>query len=292
MFVLDDVKLEESGELSETTDANDLMLGRQGNVLLANGRSGGQIEVKNGARERWRFVNAANGRYFNLRLPGRSFTVIGWDGGVLAEPYSVESVLIAPGERYEVLVELSGAPGETIPVETLYYFRAHGLPFTEPEAVFTVRITGEAPPVEPLPTEWASFSDVPTDESTPVRSLVLEEQEPVNAGEAPAFFINGASFPEIPPIAAASGAIEIWDFQNMSEMDHPMHLHGMFFQVLEMEGSPPLARGFKDTINVKSHAAVRVAVRFGDPGRWMYHCHILEHVERGMMGELVLSEAP
>jgi blue copper oxidase len=71
-----------------------------------------------------------------------------------------------------------------------------------------------------------------------------------------------------------------------------MHLHGMFFQVLEMEGSPPLTRGWKDTINVKSHAAVRVAVRFDAPGRWMYHCHILEHAERGMMGELVVSEGP
>jgi FtsP/CotA-like multicopper oxidase with cupredoxin domain len=291
-FVLDDVKLEASGDLSQTTDANDLMLGRQGNVVLANGHSGGQIEVKNGARERWRFVNAANGRYFNLQLPGRSITVIGWDGGLLAEPYSVESVLIAPGERYEVLVELSGAPGETIPVETIYYFRAHGLPFADPEPVFTVRIAGEAPPAEPLPTVWASFTDVPTDASTPVRPLVLEEREPVSPGESPEFFINGASYPDIPPIAAASGAIEIWDFQNMSEMDHPMHLHGMFFQVLEMEGAPPLARGFKDTVNVKSHAAVRVAVRFGTPGRWMYHCHILEHAERGMMAELALSEGP
>jgi FtsP/CotA-like multicopper oxidase with cupredoxin domain len=292
MFVLDDVKLEASGELSQTTDANDLMLGRQGNVLLANGRSGGQIEVKNGARERWRFVNAANGRYFNLRIPGRSFTVIGWDGGLLEEPYSAESILIAPGERYEALVELSGAPGETIPVETIYYFRAHGLPFTDPETVFTVRIAGEASPAGSLPTEWASFSEVPTDASTPVRPLVLEEQLPVNAGEEPKFFINGTSFPDVPPIAAATGAIEIWDFQNVSEMDHPMHLHGMFFQLLQVEGSPPLARGFKDTVNVKSHGAVRVAVRFGAPGRWMYHCHILEHAERGMMAELVLSDGP
>jgi FtsP/CotA-like multicopper oxidase with cupredoxin domain len=292
MFVLDDVKLEASGELSETIDANDLMLGRQGNVLLANGRSDGQIEVKNGARERWRFVNAANGRYFNLRLPERSFTVIGWDGGLLAEPYSVQSVLIAPGERYEVLVELSGAPGERIPVETLYYFRAHGQPFTDPEAVFTLRIAGEASPAGSLPTEWADFSEIPTDAGTPVRALVLSEQEAASPSESPAFFVNGASFPDIPPIAATTGAIEIWDFQNMSEMDHPMHLHGMFFQVLEVEGSPPLARGFKDTVNVKSHAAVRVAVRFGGPGRWMYHCHILEHAERGMMGELVLSEEP
>jgi FtsP/CotA-like multicopper oxidase with cupredoxin domain len=190
------------------------------------------------------------------------------------------------------LVELSGALGETIPVETLYYFRAHGLPFADPAAVFSVRIAGEASPPGELPTEWASFSDIPTDESTPVRSLELSEREATNEDEAPAFFINGAAFPDIPPIAAESGAIEVWDFQNMSEMDHPMHLHGMFFQVLEAEGAPPLARGFKDTVNVKSHGAVRVAVRFGEPGRWMYHCHILEHVERGMMGELVLSEAP
>ena len=100
-----------------------------------------------------------------------------------------------------------------------------------------------------------------------MRPLVLSEREPESAAEAPRFFINGASFPDIPPISENSGAIEIWDFQNESEMDHPMHLHGMFFQLLEVEGAPPLARGFKDTVNVKSHAAVRVAVRFGPPGR-------------------------
>jgi FtsP/CotA-like multicopper oxidase with cupredoxin domain len=291
-FVLDDVKLEDNGELSETTDANDLMLGRQGNVVLANGRSGGHVEVRNGARERWRFVNAANGRYFNLRLPERSFTVIGWDGGLLVEPYSAQSVLIAPGERYEVLVELTGAQGETIPVETLYYFRAHGLPYTDPEAVFSVEISGEAPPAESLPTAWGNVEPVPTDANTPLRSIELSEREPVDPGEAPTFFINGSAFPEIPPIHATSGAIEIWDFHNASEMDHPMHLHGMFFQVLESEGAPPLGQGWKDTVNVKSHANVRVAVRFGEPGRWMYHCHILEHAERGMMAELSLSEGP
>jgi FtsP/CotA-like multicopper oxidase with cupredoxin domain len=292
LFVLDDVKLETNGQLSEVTDATDLMLGRQGNLLLANGRSGGQIEVKNGARERWRLVNAANGRYFNLRLPARSLTVIGWDGGLLAQPYAADSILVAPGERYEVLVELSGAPGEVIPVETIYYFRAHGLPFADPEPVFTVKIGAESASPGPMPAVSAPFRDIPVDATTPLRSLVLEEREPVSDGEEPAFFINGASFPNVPPVAATSGAVEIWTFHNMAEMDHPMHLHGMFFQVLEMEGAPPLARGLKDTVNVKSHGEVRVAVRFGGPGRWMYHCHILEHVERGMMGELVLSEAP
>ncbi|MES1157743.1 MAG: multicopper oxidase family protein, partial [Haliangium ochraceum] len=271
------------------SDATDLMLGRQGKLVLANGRSGGQVTVKNGARERWRFINAANGRYFNLQLPGRSFTVIGWDGGLLAEPYSAQTVLIAPGERYEVLVELSGNPGEIIPLETLYYFRAHGLPFVDPERVLTIRVGTDAEPLAPLPTSWATISNIPIDDQTPVRSLLLEQTEPLD-GEEPRFSINGASFPDIPPISATSGDVEIWEFQNMAEMDHPMHIHGMFFQPLEVEGAAPLARGWKDTINVKSHERVRAAVRFGAPGRWMYHCHILEHIERGMMGELVLSE--
>jgi FtsP/CotA-like multicopper oxidase with cupredoxin domain len=292
LFVLDDVKLQPSGALSEVTDDLDLMLGRQGNVVLANGRSGGGITVRNGARERWRFVNAANGRYFNLQLRDRAFTVIGWDGGLVAEPYSAQTILMAPGERYEVLVDISGAPGDVIPLETIYYFRAHGLPFADPEPVFTVHIGAGAPAPGALPTSWGSFADVPTDAATPIRMLLLQEQEPAAAGEEPRFMINGASFPNVPAISARSGDVEIWDFVNDAEMDHPMHLHGMFFQVLETEGVPPLARGWKDTVNVKSHNRVRVAVRFGGAGRWMYHCHILEHVERGMMGELELTEAP
>jgi FtsP/CotA-like multicopper oxidase with cupredoxin domain len=166
IFVLDDVKLEPSGALSDVTDDLDVMLGRQGNVILANGRSGGEIIVRNGARERWRFVNAANGRYFNLQLPDRTFTVIGWDGGLLAEPYSAQTILIAPGERYEVLVEISGVPGEIIPLQTIYYFRAHGLPFADPAPVFTIRIGANAQPPGPLPTSWGSFADVPTDAAT------------------------------------------------------------------------------------------------------------------------------
>lgn len=86
VIVLDDVKLEATGKLSTTTDPLDVMMGRQGNVLLANGRTNATLHAEAGSRERWRFVNAANGRFFNLALPGHSFYVIGWDGGLLAEP--------------------------------------------------------------------------------------------------------------------------------------------------------------------------------------------------------------
>ena len=98
-FVLDDVKLESTGKLSETTDNLDLMLGRQGNVVLVNGRADARIAAAAGTRERWRFVNAANGRYFNLELPGHTFRVIAWDGGLVTTPYETERLLVAPGER-------------------------------------------------------------------------------------------------------------------------------------------------------------------------------------------------
>jgi FtsP/CotA-like multicopper oxidase with cupredoxin domain len=135
VLVLDDVKVEATGALSDSVDSLDIMLGRQGNVLLVNGRRDARFTATAGSRERWRVVNAANGRYFNVELPGHTLRVIGWDGGLIPEP-------------------------------------------------------------------WL---------------------------------------------------------------------------------------GWKDTVNVPREDTVRIAVQFGAEGRWMYHCHILEHAERGMMGELVVS---
>ena len=154
VFVLDDIKLNANGTLSDSTTQLDVMLGRQGNVLLANGVRAGRMTVKSGARERWRFVNAANGRYFNLRLPGHSFTVIGWDGGLLAEPYTTETLLIAPGERYEVLVDIPDAAGSALSLQTVHYDRGHDIPDPGPQSVLKIQVSGTARKAEALPDEW------------------------------------------------------------------------------------------------------------------------------------------
>ena len=78
-------------------------------------------------------------------------------------------------------------------------------------------------------------------------------------------------------------------YENPAEMDHPFHLHGMSFQIVDAAGVPLEPRGWKDTVNVPQLQTVRIAVRFDAPGRWMYHCHILEHAELGMMGELAIA---
>lgn len=290
-FILDDVKLEATGELSTTTDPLDVMLGRQGNVLLVNGSKAGQIELEVRGRERWRFVNAANGRYFNLQIPGQQFRVIGWDGGILASPYVADTLLIAPGERYEVLVELEGAGGPQLSLQNVYYDRGHDQPDPGPQDLLRIRLSGGAVALGALPGTWGVAPSLPVDDTTAVEQLVLSEDEGA-PGQDPAFFINGRSFPDVDPLAGAAGDVAIWSIRNDSEMDHPFHLHGMFFSVLDVNGTPPEHAGWKDTVNVPQQSTLRFAVRYGVPGEWMFHCHILEHAERGMMSSIVLSPTP
>ena len=282
VFVLDDVKVEADGSLSTETVALDVMLGRQGNVLLVNGRKRPTLSVAPGSRERWRFVNTANGRYFRLGLAGHTLFVIGHDGGLVVEPYEVESLLVAPGERYEVLVELAGEPGDRLALQTLHYDRGHEIPDPGPLDLLELAFgePAEDPPA-PLPATWGAIDPLPVT-AAPVRPFVLSEDE--EAAE-PRFYINDEAFPEITVQSVERDAVEIWEVRNDSEMDHPFHLHGMFFQVLDGE-APATPLAWKDTVNVPLDQTVRFAVRYDAAGRWMYHCHILEHAERGMMGEL------
>jgi FtsP/CotA-like multicopper oxidase with cupredoxin domain len=290
LFVLDDVKLEADGQLSTKTDLLDVMLGRQGNFVFVNGHSDARLAVKAGTRERWRFVNSANGRFFNLRLADRPFLVVGWDGGLLPQPYETDRVLVAPGERYEVLVSFGEADvGAPLVLETLHYDRGHNIPDPGPLPLMKLQVGPSDPAGRPpeFPVAWGDWSALPVTADTPTRHFVLKEVEGERGAE-PRFFINDEAFPAHTPIHGMEDAVEVWEVDNDTEMDHPFHLHGMFFQVLDVNGIPPRHRGLKDTVNVPQKSKLRFAVQYGPPGAWMYHCHILEHAERGMMGELMI----
>jgi FtsP/CotA-like multicopper oxidase with cupredoxin domain len=288
IIVLDDVKLDADGSLNDETTELDRMLGRQGNVLLVNGqRAPLALRVSAGARERWRFVNAANGRYFNLRIPGVTFLVIGSDGGLLAQPYSTDTLLVTPGERYDVLVTFEGSPGSTVVLQTLHYDRGHDIPDPGPQDLLSVVYGSEAAsPPQPLPDTWGEGPRLPISDSTLVRPFVLAEYE--QPGLPVLFTINGEQWPDNRPVHVTRGDVEIWEVRNDAPMDHPFHLHGMFFQVLPQAGTPPVADGWKDTVNVPQLSTVRFAVQYDPVGMWMFHCHILEHAELGMMGDLMV----
>ncbi len=285
-FVLDDVKLSSSGALTPEGDALDTMVGKQGNVFLVNGRKGGLLDVPSGARERWRFVNSANGRYFNLRMPGRDLTVIGTDGGLLEAPYTTPSLVIAPGERYELLVAFEGEDGGGTTLETIHYDRGHELPDQGPRTLFEIRygpFVGRT--FKPLPIPLRTLQPHAVAAEVVVKRFVLQESE---KPDGTIFSINDEIWPFNQALMVKQGDLEIWEIESPPEMDHPFHLHGMFFQVLGDDGKPDLTRGWKDTVNVKRGTRLRLAVRYEPLGMWMFHCHILEHAERGMMGELMV----
>jgi FtsP/CotA-like multicopper oxidase with cupredoxin domain len=88
-------------------------------------------------------------------------------------------------------------------------------------------------------------------------------------------------------VSTTLGATEIWEVENLVGMDHPFHLHGFQFQVLDRDGVPEPYRSWKDVVNVPKHQTARFIVRYDDhPGKWMFHCHILDHEDHGMMGVL------
>lgn len=286
-LVLDDVKLDADGSLNEETTELDRMLGRQGNVLLVNGQQAPvELQVAAGSRERWRFVNAANGRYFNLRIPGASLLVIASDGGLLREPYSTDTLLVAPGERYDVLVTFEAALGGSAVLQTIHYDRGHFVPDPGPQDLLEVAYGPSVGVPSPLPESWGALPRLTVTDTSPVRPFMLEEYEP--PGLPVLFTINGEQWPDSKPVHVTQGDIEIWEVRNEAEMDHPFHLHGMFFELLSVAGKPPTFDGWKDTVNVPQKSTVRFAVQYDPPGMWMFHCHILEHAELGMMGDLMV----
>ena len=177
-FVVDDVKLQATGELAPNGDPLDMMVGKQGNVLLLNGKRNGTIVVESGGRQRWRFVNSANGRYFTLRLGGHPFTVIGNDGGLLPKPYTTDTLLIVPGERYEVLVSFDDPEGTRTMLETLHYDRGHELPDqgARPLAEIVVGPRSDRT-LRPVPETLRTIAPLAISAATPMKRFLLQENE-------------------------------------------------------------------------------------------------------------------
>jgi len=281
VVVLDDLLIADDWSIADG-DAMQAMVGRQGNLILANGRAHPIAPVTPGGRHRFRFVNAANARYFRLALPGHRLTVIGGDGGLAPAPREVDDVLLVPGQRVDVLVVATGAAGETVEWQSLPYDRGHGTGGKPTATVFQQRNDDAAPvATPPVPATLATIAALPA--ATVQRTLRLEEG---GSHGDPVFTINGERFPTITPLAARLGDVEEWSIVNATPMDHPFHLHGFRFQVV----APTADLAWRDTINVPANQTVVFRTQLEDhAGRWMFHCHILEHAERGMMGELEVA---
>jgi len=267
---------------------------------------------------RLRLLNGASLRYFNLGFEGNlTFHQIGSDGGLLSEPISMTRLMLAPGERAEILVDLSALQGQA--VQLMNYGAAGGLP----NGVYGAAQPGMGPgqqipgyalnprnganfpfltievgpptdsPVADVPVALVNHTPWTTDQADLTRELVFT---PVNTGPnaiAGPFVINDQPFDmmtinfEIP-----LDNIEIWELRNQTPIGHPFHIHHVQFYVLSVNGQAPPAnlRGRKDVVHVPGgNAVVRVIAKYetySDPMfPYMYHCHMLPHEDEGMMGQ-------
>ncbi len=281
LIVLDDVDLGATGELDIEPSEEDIMMGRHGETILVDGRVEPELSGAAGGVERWRIVNAANGRYFAIEAGGRTMRIVESDGGALLAPIETTLLRVVPGERYTVDVELSGEAGDLIEVTSRPVDTGHGAIATADQALFTVRLDNRAA-TSPPPLKAVPFEPLLDPSATVSRELVLRETSSPELGVG--FSINDEAWPFNTPLEGVTGASERWRIVNDSDGAHPFHLHGMFFQVLD-DGAPRADLGWKDTVDVPAQAMLDLAVPLAT-GKWMFHCQILEHAERGMMGEI------
>ena len=282
IFMIDDMKLDENNAFTKPSWFLPRMIerhdGRQGNTLLLNGKENAVINMHGGQTERWRFINSSSARYFHLHLGGKAFQIIASDGGLLEHPQTVTEALITPGERIDIAVGPFAA-GETIAIESLAYNRMTFLK-AKREVFATVHVSESRPSTAHIPQRLRTIEPLAKQDAPVTRKIKLSVDPRLRDGKD--FRINGSTHVNDKPVRI--GELQVWEVTNASLMDHPFHLHGFFFQVIEENGNAPAYMAWKDTYNVKPKSTVKIAwLPDNRPGTWMYHCHIIEHHAAGMM---------
>jgi len=263
-----------------------------GDANLVNGKLFPFLEVEP-RKYRLRVLNVSNGRFYRLSLSNKKgFYQIGTDQGLLAAPVEVQKIVIAPGERLDLIVDFKGCEGTEIELHD------------EVVALMQFRIANSGVKDESvLPRKLRVIDKLEQSAAIKTRVLSLDEvddlvQNPVK------MLLNGASWHDPVTENPRLNSTEIWSFVNPTDDSHPIHLHLVRFQILDRRkfetfgyisrqqlrftGPPvppdPAEAGWKDTVRAEPGMLTRIIVRFeGYVGRYVWHCHILEHEDNEMM---------
>jgi FtsP/CotA-like multicopper oxidase with cupredoxin domain len=281
VFMIDDMKLNKDNEFTKPTwflpRAIERHDGRQGNTLLLNGKENLVIKAHGRQTERWRFINSSSARYFVLHLGGKAFKVIASDGGLLEHPLTVTQALITPGERIDIAVDFKH--GESFAFESLAYNRMTFLK-AKRETFATVQVGENRPSKAFIPETLRTIEPLAPQDAVITRKIKLSVDPRIR--DQKDFRVNDGTHVTDEPVNV--GELQIWEVTNTSRMDHPFHLHGFFFQVIEENGKAPAYKAWKDTVNMQPKSTIKIAwMPDNRPGTWMYHCHIIEHHAAGMM---------
>ena len=311
-WLFSDLRLDNNAQIPEN-DMMDWMNGREGQFVLINGQRQPQIQL-NGS-ERVRIWNACSARYLNLSIPNCELIVVGTDGGLLESPApAVSSLLIAPAERYELIIRTQSSG--TYPLNNLPYDRQKMMVAYQPETLILANINIQANS-SALPAQLRNIPDIG---AAVARKRVIFSEKHMSAmmssmgnmhgmnhgstlgsgGSSSShaqmmmsgmFLVNDRTFDmKRMDLTSQSGAVEEWTIINNSHMDHPFHLHGTQFILLDRtfngNTEPATYKSLKDTINLRPNEQIRIKTVQPHKGIRMFHCHILEHESLGMMAQL------
>jgi FtsP/CotA-like multicopper oxidase with cupredoxin domain len=193
----------------------------------------------------------------------------------------------------DVIVTPTGEPSSELVVKALLYNRGYGsVQYRSVEDLFTIQFTDAPALAKPALPRVARTIDPPDAAGATAVDvhLTLPPHGPDGKSE---FHVNGVPYWKAKPFLARLGETQLWQIRNDTEWDHPFHLHGYFFMPVDERGAPVRPMEWKDTLNVPMKSTLRFLVHFDErPGEWMFHCHILDHAEGGLMGTVKVGDAP
>jgi len=265
----------------------DYMQGKEGNVVMVNGQVNPQLFIKAGQVQRWRILNASNARFYRLGLDSHTMSLVGTDAGLLDKPYPKSELLLSPGERVDVLVK-GLQPSGSYKLKALPYSRM-GMSGGQTITLMTVTYKGAQTPAQNVPATINPNAVRVNPNSVTIaakRTLTLS----MSMGRG---YINGQDFDVNPyTISSNLNTYELWTIVNKSGMDHPFHQHVNAAQVVSISGGDSgyastytTTPSWKDVVIVPKGGSVTLLVPLADyAGMTMFHCHILEHEDIGMMG--------
>jgi spore coat protein A, manganese oxidase len=273
-----------------------------GDAYLVNGKLFPFLDVEP-RKYRFRVLNGSNGRFYRLSLSNKqSFHAIGTDQGLLHAPVELKKIVIAPGERLDLILDFSARVGEKITIQddavAVMQFRVSGSDAAAVSAPVVAQKPESALPAVLRPIERLAESS-----AVKTRTLSLDEVDDLVQNPAKMLLNNTAWHMPVTEDPVLD-SVEIWNLINPTDDSHPIHLHLVKFQILDRRrfqtfaylsekqlkftGQPvppePSEAGWKDTARAEPGMVTRIIVRFdGYPGRYVWHCHILEHEDNEMM---------
>ncbi len=285
-LIIQDKRLNTDGSIKYAPTMMEVMSGYMGDTILVNGTHKPYLNVAT-RYHRFRILNGSSARIYNLALSnGADFYVIGSDGGILSQPEKIKNLMLGTGERADILIDFSTMKvGEQVYLTNEYFTTMGTSQGTQAYKIMNFIVKTQETDTFKMPTSLITVPKITGSSKTRTFALTMDMMN-MSAGMHK---INGKVYKADRIDETVNfGAIETWEFDNSTgDEAHPMHIHGVQFQVVSRTGGRnnlfPHEKGWKDTVLVAPKEKVKVIMKFEQKGKFVFHCHNLEHEDDGMM---------